>query len=373
MTAIFDLSKKISLNNFLRIVLVRKNQYYVSFVVIGLTILLCIPLATTENYHTVSYLLLFEVALLATFMEIIPVLIASVLSALVWNFFFIPPHFTFQIGTTEDTLVFFMFFIIAMLNGVLTNRMKYMAELAQKAKFLDESDKLYKTLFNSISHELRIPVATIMGASESLVTSEHSKPVQSELVSEIFTASIRLNRVIENLLNMSRLESGRLTIRKDWHDINDLINKVLKDLESELKNFKIEVNIATDMPLVRIDYGLMEHILYNLLFNASQHAPSDSVIEINIIHQDDNLVITILDAGPGFPEDKIINVFNKFYRIENSRAGGLGLGLSIVKGFIEAHNGNIIVKNRRSGGACFIIRIPSERPDIDKLHSVFND
>lgn len=353
--------------------MVRKNQYYVSFVVIAITILLCIPLATTENYHTVSYLLLFEVALLATFMEIIPVLIASVLSALAWNFFFIPPHFTFQIGKTEDTLVFLMFFIIAMLNGVLTNRIKYLAELAQKARFLDESDKLYKTLFNSISHELRIPVATIMGASESLVISDHDKTVQSELANEIFTASIRLNRVIENLLNMSRLESGRLTIRKDWNDINDLINKVLKDLEPDLKNIRIAINIAPEMPLVKIDYGLMEHVLYNLLFNATQHAPADSLIEINIKHEDNYLVMEILDEGPGFPEDKINNVFDKFYRIENSRAGGLGLGLSIVKGFVEAHSGSINVKNREKGGAFITITIPSERPEMNEFHSIFQE
>lgn len=367
------MSNDLRVNNFLKKIVARENQYYVSVLIVAITILICAPLATTENYHTVSYLLIFEVALLATFMEIIPVLIAALLSALAWNFFFIPPHFTFQIGSTEDTLVFFMFFIIAMLNGVLTNRMKYLAELAQKARFLDESDKLYKTLFNSISHELRIPVATIMGASESLVTSEHTKTVQTQLANEIFTASMRLNRVIENLLNMSRLESGRITVRKDWHDINDLLNKVTKDLETEMREYKLRINIPVEMPLVRIDYGLMEHVLYNLLFNATQHSPAGSEIIINIKHESDILKMEILDSGPGFPEDKINSVFDKFYRIENTRAGGLGLGLSIVKGFIEAHAGNIRVENQLSGGARFIINIPSKRPEIDKFKSVFHD
>jgi two-component system sensor histidine kinase KdpD len=284
-----------------------------------------------------------------------------------------------------------MFFMIAMLNGVLTSRIKqqeemakdreknvntmleltlereYLAELAQKARFLDESDRLYKTLFNSISHELRIPVATIMGAAESLITLKHTAELQEELSHEIFTASMRLNRVIENLLNMSRLESGRISLRADWHDINDLINKVSADLEEELKNFVLVVEIPDDMPLVRIDFGLMEQVLYNLLFNSAEYSPAGSEITIEISHANNVLAIKVLDSGPGFPADKISSVFNKFFRVENSKSGGLGLGLSIVKGFVEAHKGTITVENRKEGGAGFTINIPSEQPEIAEL------
>lgn len=420
-------------------------------ITVGIVALLCAPLKETENYHVVPYILLFVVSILATFMRIIPVLIASTLSALVWNFFFIPPHFTFHIEKPEDILLFAMFFMIAMLNGVLTSRLKqqeqlakereqnanslfklacdlakaeginelkevairnivndfstdatiifdegeqpiikvrgqetnelfwavyinqiktamereYLAQLAKKARFLDESDRLYKTLFNSISHELRIPVATIMGASESLLTMNHQENIKSELSHEIFTASARLNRVIENLLNMSRLETGRISVRLDWHDINDLINNVFSDLEDELKNFIIKVEIPEDMPLVRIDFGLMEQVLYNLLFNSCEHAPEGSEITLDINHENNLLYITLTDCGPGFPKDKIQNVFDKFFKIENSKSGGLGLGLSIVKGFIEAHKGTIIVENRLQQGALFKIIIPSECPDIN--------
>lgn len=428
----------------------RRYHYLMAVFTVGLVALLCAPLKETENYHVVPYIFLFVVSILATFMRIIPVLIASTLSALVWNFFFIPPHFTFHIEKPEDILLFAMFFMIAMLNGVLTSRLKqqeqlakereqnanalfklasdlakaegidelkevairnikndfstdstiifqegeqpiiklngqennelflavytnqiktalereYLAQLAKKARFLDESDRLYKTLFNSISHELRIPVATIMGASESLLTMNHQENIKSELSHEIFTASARLNRVIENLLNMSRLETGRISVRLDWHDINDLVNNVFSDLEDELQNFILKVNIPEDMPLVRIDFGLMEQVLYNLLFNSSEHAPEGSEISLDINHENNLLCITLTDCGPGFPKDKIQNVFDKFFKIENSKSGGLGLGLSIVKGFIEAHKGNILVENRLQQGAMFKIMIPSECPDI---------
>lgn len=347
----------------------RKYHNLIAALSVGIVSLVCAPLAETENYHVVPYLLLFTVSVLATFMRVIPVLIASTLSALVWNFFFIPPHYTFHIEKPEDILLFAMFFMIAILNGILSSRLRQMAELAQQAHFLSESDKLYKTLFNSISHELRIPVSTIMGASENLIHSDYPAEIQSELANEIFTASARLNRVIENLLNMSRLESGRISVKLDWHDVNDLFNKVLADLADELKPFIIIIDIPDEMPLIRIDFGLMEHVLYNLLFNSTQHAPPNSEIALRTMHADEVLVIQISDNGPGFPEDKIDQVFDKFFRIDTGRSGGLGLGLSIVKGFVDAHKGKITVENLPEGGALFTIYIPSELPPIENLKS----
>jgi len=476
-------------------------------------VLLCLPLSNLQGYHVVSFILLFVVSMLATFMGIGPVLVAATLSALVWNFFFIPPNLTFHIDKTEDILMFGMFFIVALMNGVLTTKVRrqerlarereertnalfqltkelskasgidevltvaiegiknhfqtgsffilqdgnnilhssgrlqkeknlsseeysvaewafmnshkagrytetspqleftffplsgtrlnagvlavklehlfsgdqkafwdtfltqisnalereFLGELAQKARFLVESDRLYKTLFNSISHELRIPVATIMGASDSLLSSPHPGNVQSALFSEIFTASLRLNRLIENLLNMSRLESGQISVRIDWYDINDLVNKVAEDLKDELKPFLLLVSIPDDMPLVKIDFGLLEQALYNLIFNSTQYAPVASNIELCTRYDNGTLVIQVKDSGPGFPEKAIENAFKKFFRVDGSKTGGLGLGLSIVKGFVEAHKGSVTVENRKNGGAEFTLKIPTENPDINDL------
>ncbi|MDP2114610.1 MAG: ATP-binding protein, partial [Bacteroidota bacterium] len=244
---------------------------------------------------------------------------------------------------------------------------EFLGELAQKARFLVESDRLYKTLFNSISHELRIPVATIMGASDSLLNSIHAGNVQSALFNEIFTASLRLNRLIENLLNMSRLESGQISVRLDWYDMNDLANKVAEDLKDELKPFTLAVKIPDDMPMVKIDYGLLEQALYNLLYNSTQYAPVASIIELSTSYDDGTLIIRVNDSGPGFPEEAIENVFKKFFRVDSSKTGGLGLGLSIVKGFVEAHKGTVTVENRKNGGSEFTLKIPTENPDIQNL------
>jgi two-component system sensor histidine kinase KdpD len=246
---------------------------------------------------------------------------------------------------------------------------EYLRNMAKQAYLLNESDKLYKTLFNSISHELRIPVATIMGASDSLLTSQHPEGIRNELAHEIFKASKRLNRLIENLLNMSRLESGRISPRLDWYDIHDLINKVTENLHDELKPFRLHVVISDDMPLVKIDFGLLEQVLYNLIYNATQYASTSINLRVKAFYDNGIMTLQVMDRGPGFPRKEISFIFNKFYRVEGSQAGGTGLGLSIVKGFVEALKGTVTVENRQNGGAKFTIKIPAETPEIDKIIS----
>ncbi len=130
--------------------------------------------------------------------------------------------------------------------------------------------------------------------------------------------------------------------------MNDLVNKVTEDLKEELKSFNLSVSITDDMPLVKIDFGLMEQVLYNLLFNSCEYAPVRTNIRLNICYEDNEMVIRIMDRGPGFPAEALKNVFKKFFRVNGSKTGGLGLGLSIVKGFIEAHKASITVENRQA-------------------------
>jgi len=236
---------------------------------------------------------------------------------------------------------------------------------AKRAYLLSESEKLYKTLFNSISHELRIPVATIMGASDTLLTTDYSQETRKKLYSEINTASIRLNRLIENLLNMSRLESGRITSHPDWCDVHDLANSVTEALADELSSFRMDVIIPTDMPLVLIDYGLTEQILHNLLLNATQHSEPGSQIRLKFFYDNEMLNIQVMDRGTGFQDSELPSLFNKFYRGKNARAGGTGLGLSIVRGFVKAQMGTVTDENRKNGGALFTIKLPVEISDIN--------
>lgn len=314
-------------------------------------------------------MLLVTVSILAMFLEIVPVLIAAILSALIWDLLFIPPRFTLTVGTPEDRLLLLMYFIIALINAVLTNKIRQIGKEIKAKDEKEKSVKFYNTLFHSLSHELRTPITTIIGSVDNLQANSPrlSEKDKSDLISEISIAAIRLNQQVENLLNMSRLEAGVLTIKKDWCDINDLIYKTLQRLESNLQHYKMSVDIPENLPLFKLDFGLMEQVIYNLILNVTQHTPKDTLITIQAACVRDKLVMTIADNGSGFPEQEIDKVFDKFYRTKGSLPGGTGLGLSIVKGFVEAHNGLVKLENLPVRGSKFTVEIVTEKSYVNRL------
>jgi two-component system sensor histidine kinase KdpD len=233
---------------------------------------------------------------------------------------------------------------------------------AEKTTILKESERLNKTLLSSISHELRTPLATITGSSSSLMDPgvAENKIAQGILAGEIRTASMRLNRLVENLLDMTRIESGGLNVLFDWCDIRDLINGVTTDLHDELSEHTVVVTFAEDLPLVKLDGPIIQQAIANIVLNAAQYTPSGTKIIIKTDFKAGNIFLIVEDEGPGIPEDSLKKIFEKFYRAPGSRAGGTGLGLSITHGFVTAHGGSVEVRNRPEGGARFIIRLPVE-------------
>lgn len=314
-------------------------------------------------------MLLVGVSILAMSFDIIPVLVSAFLSALIWDFFFIPPRFTLTVGTAEDRLLLLMYFIIALINAVLTNKIRRMEKAVKQRNEKTKSVRFYNTLLNSLSHELRTPITTILGSTDTLQSNATnlSENDRAELINEISVASVRLNQQVENLLNMSRLESGVFQIKKDWCDINDLVYKTLQRLESNLQKFRLAVEIPDQLPLFKLDFGLMEQVLYNLILNVTQHTPEDTLITIQANCIRDRLTLTIADNGNGFPLNEIDKVFDKFYRLKGSPTGGTGLGLSIVKGFVEAHHGSIKLENLPLRGSKFSIEIMTEKTYVNKV------
>lgn len=343
-------------------------QYAVSIVLVFLISFACFLFTKYIGYKIVALLLLVTVSVIAMLFDILPVLIAAILSALIWNFFFIPPIFTFHIDSTEDLLMFLLYFFIALINTVLTFKIRKEETKARDKEEKEKIIKLYNTLLNSLSHELRTPISAIIGAVDILKYNKEkiSKTNQVELLEQIDIASMRLNRQVENLLNMSRLETGMLKLNKDWYDIKELIDSVIQKLQYNYNQI-INVEAVEKLPLFNFDRGLIEQVIQNLLYNAINYTPENSVITISILQKSNNCVISIADNGHGIPEKELNNIFDKFYRIPNSRTGGSGLGLSIVKGFIEAHNGMVKAENNLSGGATFTIEFPTELSYINNL------
>lgn len=481
-------------------------HYLEAALIVCLVALGCYPIAPYFGYQTVSIILLLMVALMPLKFGTGPVLLAAGLSALIWNYYFIPPQFTFFIGLPQDVLMFITYFVIATVTGTLTARIRarekavlqrearatalytltrdlsnarnqnevaeasirnikkffhgetsiilsdLTGDIAAKAhasstytidakefsvpawvywnekkagKFTDtlpfaeasyfpisgpryplgviglklqqplsidqeallenfisqiasalereqlneininsvavaESEKLYKTLFNSISHELRTPISAIMAASEHLSNSlqpDHSE-LKHDLAGEIHTAAERLNRLVSNLLDMTRLESGLLKPKLDWCDISDLIGTTVRKLETELKPRTIDIRVEENMPLVKLDTGLTEQVLTNLLHNAGQYTPGDSQITITARMENRRCLISVSDNGPGIPTEAKDKIFQKFFRASGEKTGGTGLGLSIARGFIEAQGGTLLFRNRDAGGSEFVIALP---------------
>lgn len=314
-------------------------------------------------------MLLVAVSIMAMFLDIVPVLLAAVLSALFWNFLFIPPRFTLSVGTAEDRMLLLMYFIIALINAVLTFKIRQMEKVVKAKEEKARSVQFYDTLLNTLSHELRTPITTIIGSTDNLQANSPklTEKDKADLLNEISMAAIRLNQQVENLLNMSRLESGFFQIKRDWCDVSDLIHKTLHRLEPNLQKYRIAVHIPQDFPLVRLDFGLIEQVIYNLILNVTQHTPEDTLITLQAFYESEKFILTIADNGSGFPPGELKDVFNKFHRLKGSRAGGTGLGLSIVKGLVEAHHGTVKLDNLPVRGSKFTIEIPSELSFINKL------
>jgi two-component system sensor histidine kinase KdpD len=238
---------------------------------------------------------------------------------------------------------------------------------AEQAEVLAESERLYKTLLNSVSHELRTPLTAIRGAATSLLEPNIGSDLAAReaLSQEINEAATRLNRIVENLLDMTRLESGRLRLNLEWCDVNDLVSITLNRLKNEMADHIVILDIAPDLPLVRIDFGLMEQALYNLVHNAAIHTPPGTRVRISARVEGQELALSVADRGPGLPSQDLERVFDKFYRAPGASAGGTGLGLSIARGLVEAHGGHITAENRSNGGARFTIRLPlSAAPNL---------
>jgi two-component system, OmpR family, sensor histidine kinase KdpD len=235
-----------------------------------------------------------------------------------------------------------------------------MQEVSENAKLLAESERLSKTLLNSISHEIRTPLTVIQSATSNLT--EYSKPVLSErqkaMVSEIQEASERLNRLVGKVLDMTRLESGRLKPKVELSEVSELVLMAEAETRKELALHKVKIDIAPNLPLISIDFELMLHALTNLLSNAAFHTPAGTEVRLTVRFENGTVLFIVADHGPGIAPDALPHVFEKFYRAPNARTGGTGLGLSLVKGFVEAHGGRVTAENRMSGGALFTISLP---------------
>lgn len=235
-----------------------------------------------------------------------------------------------------------------------------LAQQAEQAKILATQENLERALLNSISHDLRSPLATITGILTSLkeVKGTLADAAQRELLATACDEADRLNRFVGNLLEMTRLEAGAVKLRAELCDVQDLIGIALARTESRLKGHEVAVGLAPGLPLVRMDLSLMTEVLVNLLENAGKFSPTGSPIEVNARAESEWLRLAVEDYGPGVPAAELEKIFDKFYRVPVPEGEGTGLGLSICRGIVEAHAGKISAENKEGGGLRVVVRLP---------------
>jgi two-component system sensor histidine kinase KdpD len=245
--------------------------------------------------------------------------------------------------------------------GALAIERARLAEEARQMQLLQTTETLQRALLDSISHDLRTPLVSITGALSSLAESDLHLDAdeQRALVENARTEAERLNRLVGNLLDMTRLEAGGLRVVREPTDLQDLIGAALEQLGKRLHQRQISVTIPDGLPLVALDFVLLVQVLVNLVDNALKYSPADAPIAVTGALSSGWLTLTVADRGRGIPESELPHIFDKFYRIHHPhQTSGAGLGLSICKGIVEAHGGQISAANRAGGGAVFTVRLP---------------
>lgn len=307
-----------------------------------------------------------------------PAAFSSLLSVLCFDFFFVPPRFRFSVSDAQYLLTFGVMFASAMTISHLVIRLREKAQAAQeserravwllekakKAEIEAESEHLRSALLSSVSHDLRTPLAAILGSAGTLLARGGSlQQAQSrELLENIQAESERLSRLIQNLLEATRLESSPVQLKKERYPLEEVVGAALGRLESLLGRRQVEVRIPGELPAIPMDGVLMEQVFINLLENAARYTGPNGRLEISAEVRDDAVVTTLSDDGPGLKPDEVERVFDKFYKGESSK--GSGLGLAICRAIVQAHGGRIWAENRvpagagLAGGAVFGFTLP---------------
>jgi two-component system sensor histidine kinase KdpD len=239
---------------------------------------------------------------------------------------------------------------------------------AHETRLQFQAEQLRNSLLNSVSHDLRTPLATIAGTASNLL--EQTSEADREGLQTIVEESRRLTRLVENLLDMARLDAGSVQPNRQWHVLEEVVGVALHAVRRELKDHAVQIEIPADFPLLKIDSFLLEQVLVNLLENGSRYTPAGSELKVSAVAWPDHVEIHVFDNGPGLPAGSEEKVFDKFFRgatVAPDGRRGVGLGLAICRAIVEAHGGTIRAANRRTGGAEFVISLPSTEapPRVD--------
>lgn len=376
------------------------NGYWFAIIGVATVTAALAPFHERFSSTTVALALLLVVVFAATGWGSRPALVAAVFGVLCFNFFFLPPLHTFVIAAPQNWMALAAFLITAVTVGQLSARAKRRAEEAEagrkeierlyheyriaseqakQAEVFRQSEQLKSALLDAVTHDLRTPLTSIKASVTTLLAEVQAEenvadPVtldqegRVELLEVINEETDRLNRFVENMVELARLEAGELHLRRRWGSLAEIV-ALACDRASELTtNHSIEVSLERELPSARVDANLLAEVLYSLIDNAAKYSPAGSTIKISARRGEDEMILlTVEDQGRGVPEPMRERIFDKFFRVNSdaNQPSGLGMGLAIARGIVEAHGGRIWIEDGAQGSGTriqLLIPIGDEEP-----------
>jgi K+-sensing histidine kinase KdpD len=318
-----------------------------------------VAIAVREWLPDTEMLFLLTVMVSATMFGRGPSLLTAATSVAIYDFFLVRPYNTFAVEDFRYFLTFAMMFGIGIVVSTLTSRLRRQQLAAVDAAVRAETEELRSSLLSSVSHDLRTPLAAITGAATTLRDDDGlSATTRAELLDAVCDEAERLERLLANLLDMTRLDAGAVTLKRDWIPLLEIVSGALVRVEARLPAHRVAVAIPEDLPLVSVDAVLMEQLFVNLLENAAKYTPSESPVEIQADRRGDVVEVYVSDRGAGISVDALESVFERFTRGPHPGIGGVGLGLPIARAIAVAHGGRLGAMVRPGGGTRFRLVLP---------------
>jgi len=378
-------------------------RYVSAVLAVGVGTTLILPFRQQINSTTVALGYLLVVLFVAILGRSGPALIASLLAMLCFNFFFLPPFHTFTIADPQNWVALTAFFVTALAVGQLSARARQRAEEAEagrhevkhlyeelqdaferasQAEALKRSERLKSALLDAVTHDIRTPLTSIKASATLLLEDRQATEQVEKLTPEEQQAMLRvinhgadrLDRFVEGIVDLARIDAGDMKLYRNWGAVDDIIDAALAQAEPLTRQHQIRVRIKDELPVVRVDARAVAEVIYTLIDNASKYAPTETLIKVEANRiTDDMIEMAVEDEGPGIPSQLRERVFERFYRAPSNgaaagRSGGIGVGLAIAKGIVEAHGGRIWIEDGLAGrGAriAFTVPVGDEDPMSD--------
>jgi K+-sensing histidine kinase KdpD len=336
------------------------NRFYgygAGVAVVAVCVLLA--LAGARVLQIADLVMIFPLGVLAVSVRfgIGPAIFTAVAAVLTFDFLFVPPTLTLAVPDVRSALTLGMMLMVAVVSCVLAEQLRRQVEQARRQA---EVERLRNALLSALSHDLRTPLTALVGASTALYEDKLDGRERREFARMVVEEATRLNRLVGNLLELTRLESGKVAAKHALQAVDEVIGSALCRLELKLAGRQVRTNVPEEIPLIAFDPILIEQVLINLVENAVKYTPPGSPIEVSVRLGEGHVSVEIADLGPGVPGGDEEKVFEKLYRVPDASRGdgGVGLGLTICRAIVTAHEGRIVFENRPGGGAVVRFTLP---------------